>query len=153
MNRNADEIQRAAKALGFPSTRFCRLPPDEEEYLYQSVQRHFVLVDKNPRLWWEHFPSSTGVQFADGDGWRVLDSIVPNPDEKVWFIAKDSASPEYSVWEGRVRTVQAVISDCYCFEYYLIQKEFHWLVCESHHNVVIAVGEEVEDRLGKFLGN
>ena len=75
---------------------------------------------------------------------------MPDPDERVWFIAEDFAPPEYSVWEASVRDIQAVVAECYGFEFYVIQQQFRWLLCENHHNAVIAVGAEVEDRLRAY---
>jgi len=146
VNPDAHEIQRAIQALGFASERFRGLPVDEAERVYQSALRHFVPQGR-PRWWWEHFPESTAFQFTDGDGWRHLTEIVPDADERVWFIAEDHAPPGYSVWEASVRDVQAVIGECYGFEFYVIQQQHHWLVCENHHDVVVAVGRDVEERL------
>src|SRR5215475_9244620 len=129
MDTNADEIQRATQVLGFTTERFRRLPPDEAQRVYQSALRHFVPRGQ-PRWWWEHFPASTGVHFTAGDGWRHLAEIVPDAGERVWFIAEDFVAPEYSVWEASVRDIQAVIGECYGFEFYLIQQQHYWLVCQ-----------------------
>ncbi len=149
MDTNADEIQRATQALGFAPERFRRLPTDEAQRVYQSALRHFVPRGQ-PRWWWEHFSTSTGVYFTNGDGWRHFTEIVPDADERVWFIAEDFVAPEYSVWEASVRDVQAVIGKCYGFEFYVIQQQLHWLLCENHHDVVVAVGRVVEERLRKY---
>lgn len=149
MDTTADEIQRAAMALGFPSERFRRLSTDEARWVYESSLRYFVPYGQ-PRWWWEHFPFSTAVHFPEGNGWRYLNNLVPNPDERVWFIAEDFVTPGYSVWEASVRDVHSIIGECYGFEFYLIQQEFHWLVCENHHDVIVAVGREVEERLRAY---
>ena len=149
VDTNADEIQRATQTLGFGLERFRRLPVEDAQRVYESALRHFV-PQGQPRWWWEHFPTSTGVHFTDGDGWRHLTELVPDADERVWFIAEDFVAPEYSVWEASVRDIQAVIAECYGFEFYVIQQQFRWLVCENHHDVVVAVGAEVEDRLREY---
>lgn len=146
---NAHEIERATQTLGFATERFRRLPSTEAERVHHSALRHFV-PSGQPRWWWEHFLESTGVQFTGGDGWRHLIEIVPDADERVWFIAEDHAPPGYSVWESSVRDIQAVIAECYGFEFYVIQRQFRWLVCENHHDVVVAVGAEVEKRLRAY---
>ena len=149
MESEADEIQQATETLGFSAERFRRLLPELARDVYQSALRHFV-PRGNPTWWWEHFPASTSVYFATGDGWRLLVELVPDADERVWFIAEDCVSPEYSVWEASVRDVQAVIAECYGFEYYLVQPQFRWLLCENHHDVVVAVGAEVESKLLQY---
>jgi hypothetical protein len=125
------------------------LQTDEAERVYQPALRHFVPFGQ-PRWWWEHFPKSTAVHFTGSDGWRHLTEIVPNADEKVWFVAEDGAPPGYSVWEASVRDVQAAIGKCHAFEFYLVQQQNDWLVCENHHDVVFAVGRAVEEKLRGF---
>jgi hypothetical protein len=149
MDTNADEIQRALRTLGFAVERFRRLSPDEAKRVYGSALRHFVPCGQ-PRWWWEHFPTSTGVHFAKGDGWQYFTKIVPDAEERVWLIAEDFVAPDYSVWEASARDIQAVIGECYGFEFYVIQQQFQWLLCENHHDVVVAVGSEVEENLHRY---
>lgn len=149
VDTNADEIQKAAQTLGLSSEGFRRLPAEDAKHVYSSALRHFV-PKGHPYWWWEHFPTSTSVHFVDGDGWRHLIELVPDSNERVWFIAEDFVPPEYSVWEASICDIQAVVGECYPFEYYVIQQQFRWLVCENHHDVVIAVGAEVEDRLRTY---
>ena len=151
METNADEIKKATESLGFSPARFRRLPPEEAKQVYESALRHFVPRGQ-PRWWWEHFPTSTGVHFTDGGGWLLPTELAPDTDERVWFIAEDFVPPEYSVWEANVHDIQAVIAEGANFEFYVIQQQFHWLICENHHDVVVAVGREVEDRLRKYNG-
>jgi hypothetical protein len=149
LDPHADEIQRAVQALGWTPERFRRLPADEAQRVHQSALRHFVPRGQ-PRWWWEHFPASTGVQFMDGDGAEHLTELVPDADERVWFLAEDFVSPMYSLWEASVRDIQAVLAECYGFEYSIIQRQLRWLLCENHHNFLVAVGRELEDRLRAF---
>ena len=150
MDTTADEIQKAALTLGFDQKRFRRLSPVDAKPVFNSALRQFV-PQGDPRWWWEYFPESTSVYFAAADGWKVLSDLVPDADERVWFIAEDDASSEYPVWEASVRDIQAIVPECYFFEYYLIQKQFQWLICENHHNRIIAVGAEVEAKLKKYI--
>jgi hypothetical protein len=62
-------------------------------------------------------------------------------------VAEDFVAPEYSVWEASVRDIQVLIGECYGFEFYAVQQQFHWLICQNHHNVMVAVGRKIEERL------
>jgi hypothetical protein len=143
---NAEEILRATRELGFSDARFRCLAAKEAASVYQSALKRFV-PKGNPQWWWEHFPSSVSVHRPDDAGWKLLNELVPDPDERVWFIAEDFVAPGYSVWEASVRDSQKVIAECYHFEYSLVQQRLEWLVCENHHSMLIAVGNPVEDRL------
>jgi hypothetical protein len=147
METVVDEIGRAAQILGLGPEQFRHLAPPEEETVYFSALKHFVASD-NRRWWWEAFrETGTSRQFIDGDGWKHIPGILPNPNEVVWFIAEESQSPNYPVFETTPRLASQIIGECYGFEYYLIAKDFSWLLCENHHDYLIAVGAAVERRL------
>jgi len=124
-----------------------KLPQDESNRIYLAALHRFVGTDDR-RWWWESFREpGASLAFASGDGWRKLPLIVPNPSERIWFIAEDDQLPQYPVFETSAEMASRIIGECYGFEYYLIAKDLSWLVCETHHNVLCAVGQAVEERL------
>jgi hypothetical protein len=149
MTSNRDQIKEAVITLGLGEEHFQVLEGNEMRAVYESALSRFV-TGKNPQWWWEHFTQGISMQFLDGDGWRHISRIAPNPDEEVWFIAEDWVSPNYSVWSAKVREVEEVIGECSPFEFYIVSHDFRWLICENHHDVVFAVGIEVEERLRRF---
>jgi len=146
MMNNAAHIRAAIQSLGYSVERFKQLSAKDAEQVYDAALHHFVVGEKNPRWWWEYFARGASVQFVDGQGWQRILQIVPDAEEKVWFIAEDSVSP-YSIWDASVRDIHAVIAECPLFEFYIIQKQFDWLLCENHHDVLFAVGDQVEKKL------
>lgn len=62
-------------------------------------------------------------------------------------MAEELHSPGYSIWEASVRDLQSVVAECSGFEFYVIQQQFRWLICENHHDFLVAVGAEVEGKL------
>lgn len=56
-------------------------------------------------------------------------------------------SERAAIYETTPAVAQAVIGECYAFEYYVVARDLGWLVCENHHDVVIAGGAPVEERL------
>jgi hypothetical protein len=151
MDSNADEIRRAVAELRFAPQRFRPVADQESVSVYESARKHFI-PSGNPSWWWEHFPKSESAHLPNGAALQRLLEVVPDPDERVWFIAEDFVAPQYSVWEATVRDIQATLLECYGFEYYLVQKDFRWLVCENHHEMLIGVGDEVEERFCPELG-
>ncbi len=65
---------------------------------------------------------------------------------------EDDQLPFYPVYEGTPEAIQAVIGECYGFEYYLVAKDLSWLICETHHDDMIAIGTEVEEHLRQLDG-
>ncbi|HSI38838.1 MAG TPA: DUF6756 family protein [Methylotenera sp.] len=145
-----DEISAALKTLGLDTEAVRPLPALESEKIYLSALNHFV-ASGDRRWWWEDFRnSSISVKFENGDAWKHLPELTPNPDELVWFIAEEDQLPYYPVFETTPKFASQIIGECHGFEYYLIAKNLDWLVCETHHDCVFAVGEEVEQRLKTY---
>ena len=140
------EIRSAVEKLKLPTSVFRELPDKEAEEIYWKALRFFV-SEGEPRWWWEHFVACTCTDFPAGDGWRHIPEFVPDTSERVWFIVEDDSLSFYPVYKATPTAICEVIGECYAFEYYIVQREFQWLLCETHHNTMIAVGEVVEMKL------
>lgn len=66
---------------------------------------------------------STSATFSDQQAFTRLCSIVPDPEERVWFVAEDDQLPFYPVYDAPPAAVQRVLGACSGFEYYLISKD------------------------------
>ncbi len=142
-----DEIQDAIQRLGLDESDIRLLSDEEGHTAFNAALSHFV-ASGDRRWWWKDFRlPSTSARFTDQKGFERIEWIVPNNKEKVWFIVEEKQLPFYPVYEATPEVIQAVIGECYGFEYYLVAKDMSWLVCETHHDEVIAIGAEVEDRL------
>lgn len=147
METVVDEISQAIHRLGLDPTQVRLLPSPEGEEVFRATLSHFV-ASGDRQWWWEDFRTpGTSFTFDGGDGWKRLPQIVPDPKESVWFITEDDSLPYYPVFETTPEIASLVIGECYGFEYYLVAKDLTWLLCETHHNVVFAVGNAVETRL------
>ena len=147
METVVDEITQAADRLGLGPGAIRLLPPTEGEAVFRAALNRFV-ASGDRRWWWEDFQESgKSVAFDNGDGWKVIPLIAPSPKESVWFIAEDESLPHYPVFETTPEVASRVVGECYGFEYYLVAKDLTWLLCETHHNIVCAVGAVVEARL------
>lgn len=145
-----DEIRNAIRKLGLKESDIRLLPDEQGLATFNAVLSCFV-TSGNRRWWWEDFRfPSTSVHFSDQKGFERIGEVVPSKREKVWFIVEEDQLPFYPVYEATPEAIQAVIGECYGFEYYLIAKDLKWLVCETHHDGLIAIGTEVEKRLQQF---
>ena len=145
-----DEIQRAIQRLGLNESAMRLLSYGEGRSVFNAVVSYFV-ASGDRRWWWEDFRfPSTSARFTDQKGYQRIESIVRNQREKVWFIVEEDRLPFYPVYDATPEAIQAVIGKCYGFEYYLVAQDLSWLICENHHDVLIAIGAEVEERLGKI---
>jgi hypothetical protein len=84
------------------------------------------------------------------NGWKLLTTLTPDPNEHVWFVAEDDQLPFYPVFDATPKAAEQVIGQCFGFEYYLIAKDMTWLLCENHHDYLIGVGDPVATRLAQL---
>jgi hypothetical protein len=134
------ELEVACDRLGITSADFAEVTESEALPLTTEFLHRFT-GGKDGRWWWEHFTMPrTSVHFSDGLGFKRISRLVPNVDERVWFVAEDDQLPYFPVYESTPSIIQSLIGECYGFEYYLIAKDFSWLLCETHHNTVVGLG-------------
>jgi hypothetical protein len=94
---------------------------------------------------------SVSAQFIDGRGYERLPEIVPPNSGHVWFVAVDNALDSVAIYNGTIESIRRIIGESYGFEYYIVDPKFQWLVLENHHDVVVALGSLVVDRLNKLI--
>jgi hypothetical protein len=142
-----EEIQAAVGRLDLAPDSFAEVPDEDARRLFDAFLSRFT-GGVDARWWWEHFslPAST-VRFPDGAGFTRISQLVPDANQKVWFVAEDDELPFYPVYEATPAAVERVIGECYAFEYYLISKDLDWLLGENHHDTMFAIGEEVQRRM------
>jgi hypothetical protein len=147
VNTVESEIEDAKQKLNLPVAQFARLSEDEADRITQLAESRFV-GNTGLSWWWENFQQPyLKVLFPKQNGSEYLSRIVPDSDEMLWFIVGVAESEAISVYEGRIAELQSLIGECPFFEYYIVPKDFRWLLCENHHNYIFAVGREVEHRL------
>ncbi|WP_125931907.1 DUF6756 family protein [Thiosocius teredinicola] len=123
------EIDSAVRKLGLSPRSFRLLPNDEGSVLYQELFAEFV-TGADRRWWWEAFSKpSSSRNFEDGKGFERIVELVPNPEERVWFVVEEDQLPFFPIYEATPDTIQKVIGECYAFEYYIIPKSKAWLLC------------------------
>ncbi len=142
------ELTSAVHNLSLPISAFRLLSKQEAAPLLHRIEAHFV-QRQGLRWWWEAFRPAPrfSVHFADGSGWRHLKRIVPPGTERVWFVVEGIGKEGFLLCEATMDAIEAVIAECFAFEYYVVSPSLDWLVGENHSDVVFAVGKIVADRL------
>lgn len=129
-----------------------QLVPDAEALeVVAAIQDRFGAVA--PLAWWQTEKPCTLPRvkriLPDGLGYQYLTSIVPDPQEPVWFVTEDwtRKRTEWWLFESHGVAIQALVEECYGCEYLIVSKELEWLVGETDNDVLFAVGEPVVERL------
>jgi hypothetical protein len=143
------ETREAAERLGLPRSRFRILPEDEASKVWQGVEARFV-GEPRSGWWWSWFqpePASARYTGEASYGYHYITEVVPPDSAALWLIAGDCLDRSFVVCEGSIEDIRDVIGECFGFEYYVVPKDLDWLLCENHHDTLIAVGDAVRDRL------
>ena len=130
-----DAITKAIQDESISDFHFVRLTKWED--ILNRIANRF-LRNGNPDLnsiWlWETFrgPLKT-EQPSDPMQWLqdYLDS-----SENYWFIATEEDG-KYWIAEATGTAIIRLIEEMYAFEYYVVDRQMNWILCENHHSVFI----------------
>ena len=91
-------------------------------------------------FWWEHLREPCSA-WATEHAYRHLPRLAPNPDADCWLITGLDDAENRAVFHCTPATAAAVIAECPCFEYAVVDPGLTWMVIENHHDVLIAAGD------------
>jgi len=129
------QLDRAITVLGIPIEVFRKCAPDHAKLIVGKARERFVIG--NPRAWWMALKQPfESFDYSEGLGFEDLIRHIPTGNDKCWFVPE--TEEEYPpVFDATVGRITEVLGECAYFEYYLIGKEFDWLVLENDHNQII----------------
>lgn len=147
-----DELRAALATLGISDEQFEIIPDREGRAIFDELLQAFT-NGVDCRWWWEKFSQdSFSVAFEDRQAFTRICSVVPDPDQRVYFVVEDDGAAFFPVCLTTPLIAQKVIGECFGFEYYLIPKDRSWLLCENHHNAMIGIGDRIIASLKKQQG-
>jgi hypothetical protein len=147
-----DALNDATKCLALDANRFRLLGPHEYESVLRVVTEQFLDVGEkglNYYRWWENFRGNT-ASFHTSNAYKLLPKLLPH-NQPLWFIAEDSSKKNAYFWvyEADAEAIVQVLAESHQFEYYIVSKKRDWLLCENHHEVLVAVGEPMIEALNR----
>ncbi|MDX2241287.1 MAG: DUF6756 family protein [Leptolyngbyaceae cyanobacterium bins.302] len=152
-----DEITLSLQELHIPAENFHFVSLHSYQSILEQIVEYFTVSGKKTltyNWWWDSFNfKEPCITYNPESGYpeELLPHLIP-AEELVWFVATDSGRQRNKFWlcEGTIKAIAQVIANSYSFEYYLASKKFRWLLCVNHHDILIAVGEEMVNKLQKF---
>jgi hypothetical protein len=140
------EISKAIKLLSLTEDDIKLIDSKEGESIYKDCLKHFV-KSGDRRWWWEDFKEPYFIFPKVDQPFNHLNDILPDTTEKVWLMVEDILEPFYPIYDVKARLIQSIIAECIGFEYYIIAKDKEWLICETHCNELIGIGEKLKNKL------
>jgi hypothetical protein len=145
------EIEKLRKEFGLTEIQFQPIGPNEWQGIEDKIYDTFCKLThyKSRPVWlWEHFKLDT-FSISREHLYIYLDRLIDN-NEVVWFFVNETVNEADKFWfyQGQVKPIQAIIAEAfYLDEIYLVSKKYKWLICINHHDVLIATGQTMTDKL------
>jgi len=145
MGEVSKEISNAIKENRFTAKQINKLDGILGKRIYDDLLNHFV-KSGDRRWWWEDFKVES-FNFKEYEKpFEHLNQILIEFQNNVWLMVEDDQEEFYPIYDCSPAIVGKLIGDCFGFEYYLIDKNKEWLICENHHNRLIGIGEKLKDK-------
>ena len=145
MGEVSQEISTAIKTLKYSEEQIKLLDFDTGKELYYELLDWFV-NSGDRRWWWEDFKQDS-FEFQEYERpFEKLDDIIPDLKEKVWLMVEDDEEEFYPIYDCIPSIIGKIIGECIGFEYYVIDKNKGWLICENHHDRLIGIGQKLKDK-------
>ena len=120
-----------------------------QEKIYNTFCK-FISLSEQPEWLWEYFKQDThSISFNYNYPFDQLSKLVDN-SETVWLFLNETVSEKTKFWffEGYIKTIDLVLREsCYIDEVYVASKKYEWLICINHHDVLIATGKVMPDKV------
>ena len=147
------DIACISKELALKPEQFRPLKPVEGwQDIEANIYKTFVILHhyKERPVWlWEYFKlEQYAVQLS---AWPIehLNWLI-DPAEKVWFFVNGEKS-EFWFYEGYIEAITRVIRESvHIDEFYVCSKKYKWLLAFTHHDVLVATGNGMPEKLKSF---
>lgn len=143
MGEVTTEIETAITTLELDKSIISKIEPQYNSQLYYELLAFFV-KGNDRRWWWEAFKSSFSFKRLDYPP-NNFSEIIPDLTRKVWLMIEDDQEPYYPIYDVDPTYICNILNECFGFEYYIIDKDYKWLLCENHHGSLIGVGDVLKE--------
>lgn len=133
----------------FLATHLHKLDYLQDNDILKRAYKHLSSLRESPS--WKGFWRS--CISAPSSNWQIslpISNIAPNKDETVWFLVELTTISYHPMFEGKVEIVEAVANQIRLLEYYVISKDFTWVIAKSRHDEIFVNGDVVEQNLKKL---
>lgn len=150
-----NKVLHAAAELSLSQNQFSMVSPARWKTLLKDIMIRFTGSEDIQRLWiWNDLRGDVATLQSDYGPDRI--AAIFEPTIYVWFITEDASRTKqdgnFWVFEGELGAILRVIGNFHYFEYAIVDRRLEWMICENHHDMLIAVGEPAITRLRTLAG-
>lgn len=98
-------------------------------------------IDRSKVWWWQGMANeSTTIEYGDGYSWPLIQHMVQNEEQSIYLVMTDDDPEPWPVFKGAFCNIGKLIAELWRFEYFLTDKDFSWVIFDTHHNSLIVSG-------------
>ncbi|UOE47098.1 hypothetical protein MTO98_22090 [Mucilaginibacter sp. SMC90] len=143
MGEVTKEVEEAIATLKLDKSIISKIDAQYNGILYYELLAFFV-NGEDRRWWWEAFKSSFEFKMFDYPP-DHFSEIIPDLTRKVWLMIEDVQDDFYPIYDVDPNYIRDILNECFGFEYYIIDKDYKWLLCENHHDSLFGVGDILKE--------
>lgn len=130
-----ETVKSAIDNLQLSKEEIIECEENEAISIQNKIKEAFIKGE--PRAWWLSLKQPyEKIEFSNGEGYKNLAKFVPKNELKCWFIP-ETGDINLPVFYAKVDVITLVLAECHFFEYYLVGKQFDWMIIENDHNELI----------------
>jgi hypothetical protein len=139
------EISIAIETLRLSDNQINKLDYEKGKKIYYEFLDFFI-KSGDRRWWWEDFNEDSFDFIYYEKPFEHLIDIIPDLTENVWLMVEDEHEDYYPIYDCNPSIIGQIIGECFGFEYYVIDKNKEWLICENHHHRLIGLGQILKEK-------
>ncbi|MDN4616730.1 hypothetical protein QCD85_01380 [Paenibacillus sp. PsM32] len=150
-----DEIEHLVQHYRIPAPRFHEVGKMQWSSILSIITQTFITSshagsESALMRGYNHLQEPYVSYQVGTEGYREIAKLIDRT-EQVWFLAPERfySGKQYWVYEAYVDAIQWIIEQTGMTEYYIVSKKLQWLLCETHHEVIIGTGEPISGRIQK----
>ena len=121
---------------------------DASDVITSVAERY--MIDRSKVWWWQGMANeSTTIEYGDDYSWPLIQHMVLNEEQLVYLVITDDDPEPWPVFKGTFSNIGKLIAELWRFEYFLTDKDFSWVIFDTHHNSLIVSGTLEQGRENK----
>lgn len=127
-------------------------PYDDYKGIEEQIYQTFCKIEngKSRPVWlWQNLIQETySMEIKDSLENYLLRLIQPN--ESIWFGVTGTFNERSKIWfhEGKIEAIIEILDEiCFFDECYFVSKKYNWLICSNHHDILMATGKDMPQKL------
>jgi hypothetical protein len=126
-------VDKAIQESNASPNEMVQVSSNEANKVVKTAMDKFI--EGNPRVWWLSLKTET-LNVSAEDSPEYLKRYWP-PGEKHCYFIPENETDTLRVFEATLEGIIKVLKNSIFYEYYLVGKQFNWLIIETDHNELL----------------